>query len=108
LARGRLPVRLHRGRPADARAARPRPDLSPVRLSERHARAPERLERARPRLPLTSDLRRRRTVRDQAPQGRPVDLLAAREGVLLADAPEVRDPGLPSPRLLLSARIPTV
>ena len=36
--------------------------------------------------PLAADLRRRRALRDQAAQGRPDDLVAAREGLLLADA----------------------
>ena len=57
--------------------ARPRPDLPRLRLPERHARAPERLERARPRLPLAAGLRRRRAVRDQAAPRRAADLLAA-------------------------------
>ena len=62
----------------DARAARPRPHLPALRLPERHARAPERLERARARLPVAADLRRRRALRDQAPQRRAADLVAAR------------------------------
>ena len=40
------------------------------------------------------------------PQGRPADLLAAREGLLLADAREVRDPRLPPARVLLLPRLP--
>ena len=39
-------------------------------------------------------------------QGRADDLLAAGEGLLLADAREVRDPRLPPARLLLRARLP--
>ena len=90
----------------DARAARPRRALRALRLPERHARAPERLERARARHPLAADLRRRRALRDQAPQGRAADLVAARQGLLLAAAGEVRDPRLPPARLLLRARDP--
>src|SRR5439155_23636338 len=68
------------------------------------ARAPERVERAGARLSLASDLRRRRAQRDPDPQGGAADLLAAGQGLLLADAREVRDPGLPPARLLLPAR----
>ena len=75
-----------------------------LRLPERHARAPERLERARARLPLAAGLRRRRAVGDQAAPRRAADLVAAREGLLLAAAREVRDPRLPPARLLLRAR----
>ena len=77
LARGRLAVRLHRGRARHARAARPRPDLPPLRLPERHARAPERRQRPRARLPVAADLRRRRALGDQVPLGRAPDLVAA-------------------------------
>ena len=45
-------------------AARPRPRLPALRLPERHARPPERLERARARLPVTAGLRRRRALGD--------------------------------------------
>ena len=87
-------------------AARPRPDLPALRLPERPARAPERLERAGARLPVAADLRRRRALRDPAAEGRADDLVAAGEGLLLADAREVRDPRLPPARLLLRARHP--
>ena len=87
-------------------AARPRPDLPALRLPERPARAPERLERAGARLPVTADLRRRRALRDPAAEGRADDLVAAGEGLLLADAREVRDPRLPPAGLLLRARLP--
>ena len=50
LARRRLPVRLHGHQPRDAQAARPRPHLPPLRVPERHARPPERLEPPRARL----------------------------------------------------------
>ncbi len=40
------------------------------------------------------------------PQRRAADLVAARQGLLLAAAREVRDPGLPPARLLLPARHP--
>ena len=62
LARRRLAVRLHRRLARDARAARPRPHLHELRLPERHARSPERLERAGARLPVSSDLRRGRAL----------------------------------------------
>ena len=88
----------------DPRAARPRPRLHPLRLPERPARPPERDQRARARRPVAADLQRRRAVRDQAPEGRAADLLAADEGLLLADAGEVRHPRLPPARLLLRAR----
>ena len=106
LARRRLPVGLHGGRPLDARAARPRPHLSALRLSERHARAPERDQRPRARCPVATRLRRRRDARASACAACPRDLLAADEGVLLADAREVRDPRLPPARLLLRLRAP--
>ena len=77
-----------------------------VRLPQRHPRPPERLERAGAGLPVAADLRRRRALGDQDPQGRPADLLAAREGLLLAAAREVRDPRLPPARLLLHVRVP--
>ena len=51
-------------------------DLHALRLPERHARAPEHLERARPRHPVAADLRHRREVRDPTAQGDPEDLLA--------------------------------
>src|SRR5205807_1277006 len=75
-------------------------------LPQRHARAPERLERPRSRLSLTADLRRRRALRNQAAQSRAIDLVAAGQGFLLADAPEVRDPRLSPARVLLPARVP--
>ena len=62
-------------------------------------------QRTRARHPLTADLRRRRAVGDPSAQGRAADLVAAREGLLLADAGEVRDPRLPPARLLLRARL---
>ena len=52
--------------------------LPRLRLPERHARPPQRLERPRPRLPVPPGVRRRRAVGDQAAQGRPAHLLAAR------------------------------
>src|SRR5207249_2005781 len=88
LARRRLAVRLHGDRVRDARS---RPDLSALRLPERHARPPERLERARSRLPVPPRVRSRRAVGDEAPARRTGDLVAVAEGVLLAAAGEVRD-----------------
>src|SRR5439155_21085346 len=105
LARRRLAVRLHGCEPRDPRAARPRADLPRLRLPERHARPPERVECARPRRPLTPGVRGRRAVRNQDPQGRAENLVAAPEGVLLADAREVRDPRLPPTGLLLCPRL---
>ena len=90
----------------DPAAARPRPHLRLVRLPERHARAPERVERARARLPFAADLRRRRALGHPDPPRRAAHLVAALEGVLLADAREVRDPRLPPARLLLLPRVP--
>src|SRR6185503_8811025 len=104
LARRRLAVGLHGHLAAVPPAAGPRPDLPALRLPERPARAPERLERTGARLPLAADLRRRRALRHPAAQGRADDLLAAAEGLLLADEGEVRDPRLPPARLLLRAR----
>ena len=66
LARRRLAVRLHGGLPADAPAARPRPGLPALRLPERHARPPERLERAGAGLLLAADLQRRRALRESS------------------------------------------
>src|SRR5207344_2485583 len=80
--------------------------LSRVRDAERHARAPEHLERARARLPVAADLQRRRALRDPPAQGRAAHLLAAPEGLLLPDAREVRDPRLPPACLLLLPRLP--
>src|SRR5205823_14825498 len=45
-------------------------------------------------------------ARPQDPACRPPHLVAAREGLLLADEAEVRDPGLPSARVLLRVRFP--
>ena len=90
----------------DARAARPRPRLHALRLPERPARAPERRERARARLPVAPGVRRRRALGHPLPQGRAAHLLAADQGLLLAAAREVRDPRLPSARLLLRVRLP--
>ena len=85
--------------------ARPRQHLSALRLSERHARPPQRVVGARPRHPVTADLRRRRAVGDQAAIGRPADLVAADEGLLLAHGPSLCDPRLPPARLLLHRRL---
>ena len=84
--------------------ARPRPALPALRLPERHARPPQRPERARPRHPVPADLRRRRALGDQDPQRRAADRLAPVQGVLVADEGEVRDPRLPPARLLLRPR----
>src|SRR5205085_10412855 len=99
LARRRLAGRLRGDLVADARPARPRPHLPALRVPERPARAPERLERAGARLPVAADLRRRRAQRDPDPQGRAADLLAPGQGLLLADEGEVRDPRLPPARV---------
>ena len=66
LARRRLAVRLHGGRQEHARAARPRPDLPALRLPERHARPPERDQRARAGRAVAAGLRRRREVGNPA------------------------------------------
>ena len=66
LARRRLAVRLHGDRQEHARAARPRPDLPALRLPERHARPPERDQRARSRRAVAAGLRRRREVGNPA------------------------------------------
>ena len=94
LARSGFAVRLHGDLEADAGRARPRSHLHGLRLSERLPRAPERLERTRPRLPVAADLRRRRALGHPLPQGR------ARISWLLVKASsggcgEVRDPRLP-------------
>ena len=78
--------------------------LPALRLPERHARPPERPERARARRPLAADLRRGRAVGHQAALGRAADLVAPVQGVLVADGAEVRDPRLPPARLLLRLR----
>ena len=78
LARRRLADGLHRDLARVPPAARPRPHLSGVRDAERHARAPEHLERARARLSLEADLQRRRALRDPPAQGRAAHLVAAR------------------------------
>ena len=78
LARRRLAVRLHGDLEADARGARPRPRVHGLRLPERLPRPPERVERARARLSVAADLRRRRAVGHPLPQGRAADLVAAR------------------------------
>ena len=104
LARRRLAVGLHGDLARHARAARPSPHLPRLRLPERHARAPERVERARARLPVASGVRRRRALRDQDPPRRAADLVAAAQGLPVAAAREVRDPRLPSARVLLRAR----
>jgi hypothetical protein len=48
----------------------------------------------------------RRALGDQDPQGHSEDLVAVGEGLLLADARQVCDPGLPPARLLLRLRLP--
>src|SRR5439155_25730515 len=101
--RGRA-VGLHGDRASDARAARPRPPLSALRLSERHARPPERLEREGAGRALAADLRRRRALRDPAAEGDPDDLVAPDQTLLVAARAEVRDPGLPPAGLLLRLR----
>ena len=58
LAHRRLPGRLHGDQPPHARAARPREHLPALRVSERHARPPERVVGTRPRHPVAADLRR--------------------------------------------------
>src|SRR3954452_10360226 len=98
LARRGFAVRLHRNLARDARAARPRPHLPWLRLPQRHARAPERLERARARLLLASGVRRRRALRDQDPPRRAADLVAPLQGLPVAAAREVRDSRLPPAR----------
>src|SRR5205823_9984628 len=80
--------------------------LQALRLPERPARPPERVERAGARLPLAADLRRRRAKRDPPAEGGPVDLVAPAQGLLLAHGPEVRDPRLPPARVLLLPRLP--
>ena len=60
LARRRLAGRLHGALARRAAPARPRPRLPPLRVPERHARAPERRQRTRARRSLAADLRRRR------------------------------------------------
>ena len=80
LARRRLAVRLHRDRPPDARAARPRPDLHALRVPERPARAPERVERASPRRPVAPGVRRRRALGHPPAPRRAGDLVAALQG----------------------------
>ena len=85
----------------DARAARPRPHLHELRLPERHARPPQRLERARARLSVASDLRRRRALEHALPPRRAADRVAPAEGLLLAAVGEVREARLPPARLLL-------
>src|SRR5439155_19629032 len=86
LAHRRLPVRLHRRLTRVSGAARSRAALQALRLSERHARAPERLERPRPGHSVAADLRRRRAFWNPPPEGRADDLLAALEAVFLAPA----------------------
>ena len=63
LARGRLTVRLHGREPRDAEASRPAARVPALRVSQRHARAPERHQPARARLPVAPDLRSRRAQR---------------------------------------------
>src|SRR5205823_484021 len=95
LARRRRAVRLHGGGASDARANRPRRALSALWVSQQHAAAPERLEREGARRSVAPDLRGRRALRDQAAARRACDLVAAVQGLLVADVAEVRDPGLP-------------
>src|SRR5262249_18402094 len=104
LARRRRAVGLHRDRPAHARAARSRPPLPELRLPQRHARPPERLEREGAGRRLAPDLRRRRALRNPAVEGDPDDLVAADQALLVAALAEVRDPGLPPARVLLRLR----
>ena len=85
LARRRLAGRLHGALARGAAAARPRPPVPALRLPERHARPPERPERARARRPLAADLRRRRAVGDPAALGRAAHLVAPLQGLLVAD-----------------------
>src|SRR5439155_2014439 len=105
LAHRRLAVRLHLRLARVSRAARSRQALQALRVPERHARPPERVERACPRRSVAADLRRRRAFRDPPAEGRADDLLAAAEGLLLAAADEVRDPRLSPARLLLHLRL---
>src|SRR5436305_14701154 len=91
LARRRLAVGLHGRLAGDARAARPRPRLHELRLPERHARPPQRLERARARLPIAAHLRRRRALEHALPARRAAHRLAARARLLLAALGEVRE-----------------
>ena len=106
LARRRLAGRLHRDLARDAAQLDldrdlPRygfPNDMLVHLNVWNARVRD--------VPSRPDLRRRRALGDQDPQGRAADLLAARQGLLLAAAGEVRDPRLPPARLLLRARAP--
>ena len=70
LARGRLAVRLHGDLARDAAPARPRPPLRALRLPQRPARPPERLEPPRARLPVAADLRRGGAERHPPAQGR--------------------------------------
>src|SRR5207237_10917129 len=104
LARGGLAVGLHGRQPRDARAARPRAHLPPLRVPERHARAPERVEPARAGLSLAADLRGGGAERHSAVARGAGDLLAAPEGLLLADAREVRYRRPPPARSFLSPR----
>ena len=78
----------------------------PLRLSERHARAPERDQRPGARRPVATRVRRGRDIGHPPAPCDPGYLLAADEGVLLADAREVRHPRLPPARLLLRLRAP--
>ena len=88
----------------DAAPARPRPALRALRLPQRPARPPERLEPPRARLPVAADLRRGGAERHPPAQGRAHDLLAPAQGLLLADEGEVRHPRLPPARPLLPPR----
>ena len=86
LARRRLAVGLHSHLAGDARAARPRSRLHELRVPERHARPPQRLERACARLPVAPDLRGRRAIEHAVPARRAADRVAARARLLLAAA----------------------
>src|SRR5581483_459914 len=101
----RLAVRLYGHRPADPRAARPRPRVHGLRVPERLPRPPERVESARPRLPLATRVRGRRAVGDPVSPCRAAHLVAAPARILLAAAREVRHPRLPPARLLLRLRL---
>src|SRR5204862_4659313 len=84
LARRRLTVGLHGHLTPDAGAARPGPGLHAVRLPERHAGPPQRLERTRARLPVAAHLRRRRALDDALSPRRATDRVAAAARLLLA------------------------
>ena len=106
LARRRLAGRLHGDLAADAPAARPRPHLRSygfpndmlVHLNVWNARVRDFPSRPIYGVGERSGIKIRR--------GRAAHLVAPLEGLLLAAAREVRDPRLPSARLLLLPRLP--